>query len=155
MVSAYGNTTLHSPREATFLATATDSNGVVVDNLELTYDMLNSDRSITLADLAGYWTSTIDEEAGIEITDAGVFTMTTGDCQSVGTVELTSSNNIIELALSTAGDTCEVTGDFTGFIVVEDDHEDGNDTAILNNSLVLVYSNSEFGYAYQAIEVTP
>jgi hypothetical protein len=94
----------------------------------------------------------IDEEGSITISDAGVFTMTANDCDSTGTVALTSSNNIIEVALTTTGDACDTTGDFTGFAVLSDDHDDDNDSTILNNELIIVYSNGDFGYAYPAFK---
>lgn len=80
--------------------------------------------------------------------------MTIDGCETTGTVVLTTSINIFKLELISTGETCPATGEFDGFATVSDDHEDDNDTSILNNQLILIYSNDDFGFAYPSFKET-
>lgn len=140
--------------QATILATAMDEGGLAGDTITLTYDILNTDRDITLDDLVGSWLPGIAEDGEITISNTGAFAMTMDGCETVGTVAITTSDNIFELELSSMGETCPATGDFDGFALVSDDHADDNDTTILNNELILIYSNDDFGFAYPAFKDT-
>ena len=44
--------------------------------------------------------------SSLRITNTGEVSLTTTDCQLVGTISQTTTNNILDLAISTTGDSC-------------------------------------------------
>ena len=139
--------------QGTLLATVEASIGTT-SSLALDYSSDLYERSISFADLEGFWSGSVTGLSyNIAIDSSGFFTAAGSDgCIAYGDLDIPNPNrNMIKADRMASNGThstirifnCVVRGDYTGFGILADD-------GTINDSIIFGYANDYNGYAYIA-----
>ena len=139
----------------------TAGTGAGTQNTNLSYDDVNN-LEFSIAELAGTWEifdstcfGSDDYTNGcfLSINNTGGVSLTTTDCQLVGTISETTTNNVLDLAISITGDSCASVGEYVGFTAYNDSDLDDDGNAIVE--LIMLMTSDQFGFGYNMQTVTP
>ena len=131
--------------QGTLRATVDTSLGTTGD-LDLVYETAVSERSISLSDLTGSWSGSVPGLSfAIIIDQSGSFAASGSDgCSVSGQLTIPRADrNMIKGDLTVSGSNCLVSGNYSGLAVLADNFE-------VNDTLVIGYSNNNYGFAYAA-----
>jgi hypothetical protein len=132
--------------QGTLRATVDASTGTTSD-LDLVYESAYSERSISLSDLTGSWSGSVPGLSfAIIIDQSGSFAASGSDgCSVSGQLTIPRADrNMIKGDLTISGSNCLVSGNYSGLAVLADNFE-------VNDTLLIGYSNNNYGFAYGAV----
>tara|TARA_B110000967_G_scaffold187047_1_gene208660 strand:+ start:247 stop:996 length:750 start_codon:yes stop_codon:yes gene_type:complete len=131
--------------QGTLKATVETSVGTT-SNVDLVYRADAYERSLSLSDLAGSWSGSVPGLSfTIVISSSGSFAALGSDgCSVAGDLTIPRSDrNIFEGDLTITGSNCSVNGNYSGLGIMFDTFQD-------KDTLFIGYSNSSYGFAYEA-----
>ena len=131
--------------QGTLRATVDASTGTDSD-VDLTYEALAYERSISTDDLEGSWSGSVPGLTfSITVDDSGNFVAVGSDgCIASGSLTIPEAGrNMIAGDISVAGATCTVNGSYDGLGLLADN-------LTTNDVLIFGYANDDYGFAYAA-----
>ena len=136
-------------------------NGPETQSTNISYDDMNT-LEFSIAELEGTWEisgstcfGSVDDTNGclLSITNTGEVSLINPDCELAGTISETTTNNVLDLAISITGDSCASVGEYVGFTAYGLDIDDDE---YESEEIIMLMTNDQLGFGYNMQKfVTP